>query len=448
MTRLPNALAGALSVLVLALLGRRLFGRAVGLVAAALGAVSVTLVGYQRVAKEDTLLCLFMMGVFWCMAEAKAAAEDGRADEQRRWELGGAVGIGLMLASKYFFFLAFIPLVFYGWVRGTGTAWRVTGKRWAALTGIAAVVFVAFNPAPFMPASWAYWPVFLKGGESVHGSILFMGRVYDSHVERGIYGTPPWFYVVFTLVKLTPATFLLAMGGLGVALKQRLPAHRLVLAWLGLWFLVHSALGGKFGRYYLSALPAFLLLAASCAMLIAERAPRVFAGRGGALAGGVLVLLMVGGEAQAALTYAPHDRLYISPLGGGEARVGWYFPHCDYFDAGYREAMIYIAEHAEPGAEVSSELAYKTIMPAYPISALYPDLRGREDLLHTQPRPDRACLSGKVCYVVVQVGRLYLSNEAIVAALAKRVPWHVEQIRGVDVVKVYRLEPGEHLPTE
>src|SRR5947199_9507151 len=46
-TRLPNALAGGLSVLVVAQLGRRLFGRAAGLFAAALAATSVTLVGYQ-----------------------------------------------------------------------------------------------------------------------------------------------------------------------------------------------------------------------------------------------------------------------------------------------------------------------------------------------------------------------------------------------------------------
>src|SRR2546422_11453954 len=43
-TRLPNALAGGLSVLVVAQLGRRLFGRAAGLFAAALAGTSVTLI--------------------------------------------------------------------------------------------------------------------------------------------------------------------------------------------------------------------------------------------------------------------------------------------------------------------------------------------------------------------------------------------------------------------
>src|SRR5437764_13971758 len=78
MTRLPNAIAGGVGVLVVALLARRLFGRTAGLLSAALAACSVTLVGYQRVAKEDTLLGIFLMLVLWCMAEAKAAADDGR----------------------------------------------------------------------------------------------------------------------------------------------------------------------------------------------------------------------------------------------------------------------------------------------------------------------------------------------------------------------------------
>src|SRR3954471_3928824 len=52
MTRLPNALAGGVSVCVVALLARRLFGRDAALLAAGLAAFSTTLVGYQRVAKE------------------------------------------------------------------------------------------------------------------------------------------------------------------------------------------------------------------------------------------------------------------------------------------------------------------------------------------------------------------------------------------------------------
>src|SRR5438105_1108239 len=92
-TRLPNAAAGAASIAVVALLGRRLFGRAAGLFAAALAAFSTTLIGYQRVAKEDALLGLFVLCLCWCLAEANAAAQDGRATEQKRWELFAAASL-------------------------------------------------------------------------------------------------------------------------------------------------------------------------------------------------------------------------------------------------------------------------------------------------------------------------------------------------------------------
>ncbi|TMA32382.1 MAG: phospholipid carrier-dependent glycosyltransferase [Deltaproteobacteria bacterium] len=136
MTRLPNALAGGLSVFVVALLGRRLFGRTAGLLAAGLAAFSVTLIGYQRVAKEDTLLGLFLMLLLWCMAEAHAEPRE------RRWELGAAASLAGMLASKYFFFLTPIPVVFYLWSGG----WGVPLKRWVFLIGAGGSTRAATRP--------------------------------------------------------------------------------------------------------------------------------------------------------------------------------------------------------------------------------------------------------------------------------------------------------------
>ena len=74
---------------------------------------------------------------------------------------------------------------------------------------------------------------------------------------------------------------------------------------------------------------------------------------------------------------------------------------------------------------------------------LYVHAAGRRDLQLSLVRHGRACHSGRVCYVVVQVGRLYFVNEDAVANLSRRTPWHVEQIGGREVVKVYRLLPGE-----
>lgn len=429
MTRLPNAIAGGLSVLVVAMLARRLFGRTAALLSAALAACSVTLVGYQRVAKEDTLLGIFLMLLLWCMAEAKAAADDGR--DPRRWELGGAASLAGMLASKYFFFLTPIPVVFYLWVRRE-TTWRVPARRWLQLIGVAFALWVCLNWSPFLPSTWEYAKTYTTGQQTVHGSLVFMGRVYHNLIEYGLRGTPPWFYAAFAAVKLAPATFVLALGGIGVALAQRKPAHKLLLSWLAVWFLVHSVSGSKWGRFFVSVLPAFLIFAAALAARAIERV-KLPAPRWAAAA--AAVLLLPGVEAAAAIEHAPHYRLYISPLAGGEARVQWYFPHCDYFDAGFREAVRFVAAHAEPGAELSTEIDWP--------ARLYAEGAGRPDLRQTLVRRGQTCRSGRVCYVVVQVGRLYFLNQDAVENLSRRTPWHVERLEGREVVKVYRLLPGE-----
>ncbi len=316
---------------------RRLFGRTAGLFAAALTSASVTLVGYQRVAKEDTLLGLFLVLLLWCMAEAKAAADDGR--DPRRWEVLSAASLAGMLASKYFFFLTPIPVVFYLWVR-RDSRWRVPLRRWAQLIGYAFALWVAVNWSPFLPSTWEYAKSYTTGQQTVHGSLFFMGRIYNNLVEYGLRGTPPWFYAVFAAVKLAPLTFLSSVAGLCLALWQRRPAHKLVLSWLAVWFLVHSVSGSKWGRFFVSVLPAFLVLAGYVAARLLEqvRAPLP---RWAAIA--AAALLLPGTEALASVTHAPHYRLYISALGGGDARVQWYFPHCDYFDAGFREAVKYVA---------------------------------------------------------------------------------------------------------
>ena len=432
-TRLPNALAGALSIWVVAQLGRRLFGRAAGLCAAALAAVSTTYVGYQRVAKEDTLLGLFLMLLLWCVAEARAAAEDGRTTAQHRWELGGAASVAGMLASKYFFFLTPIPLVTYFWLRPV-SSWRLPARRWAQLIGLAAAIWICLDWTPFLPSTWEYAKTYTTGQQTVHGSLFFMGRVYHNLVEYGLRGTPAWFYLVFATVKLAPVTVLFAAAGLAAAMLQRRPAHRIVLSWLVVWFLVHSVSGSKWGRFFTAVLPAFLLLAGYGAALavswMRQRRPAW-----ASAAAAAVVVLLVGGEARAALAHAPHYRLYINAFGGGDGNVDWFFPHCDYFDTGFREAMQQIAAGAEPGAEVATEIEWP--------AELYAERFGRPDLQQTLVRRGRACRSGQPCYVVVQIGRLYFLNADAVRSLSRREPWTTVRVRGEDVVKVYRLPPGE-----
>jgi 4-amino-4-deoxy-L-arabinose transferase-like glycosyltransferase len=436
-TRLPLALAGALSVLVAAWLGRRLFGRTAGLVTAGLLAASPTFIGYNRVAKEDTLLGLFLLLAVLCLSEAKAAADGGRTLASRRWELGTAVAVGLLCASKYFFFLALVPVFSYAWLRKAGTAWRISRARWCTLVVVALGTFAAVNWKFFLPSTWDFLYQYTQAKVVVHGGLYFAGHLYKNAQAVGWDGLPPYFYLTFAWVKLAPPTVFAAALGLGLALWLRAPSHRPVLVWIGTWAAFLVPLASKWGRFFLTLEPALALLAgyavASVVAWLAE--PETAQSRRlASTAAWLLGALLVGSEARAAAAHAPHFRLYISALGGGSARVTWYFPHCDYFDAGFRETIQAIAARAEPGAEISTEIDWP--------ARYYADRFGRPDLQVSLFRPGQACQSGKPCYVVAQAGRWYKHNLLPFERLAAQTPWHVEAIEGLDVDKVYRLEPG------
>lgn len=451
-TRLPNAIAGGVSVWAVAQLGRRLFSRGAGLIAAGLAATSVTWIGYQRIAKEDTLLGLFLLLFLWCFAEAKAASTDGRGSDQRRWENAGAICFGLMLASKYYLHYLFIPVLAWVWIaRQDQSTWRLTGKRWLSLVGMALVAFSVVNWTPFMPSTYRYYLQHLGGtaGDDrwVSESLWFMGRLWGNLVLHYRDALPVWFYPVFFAVKLVPLTLVFAVGGLGLALWRRGTAERILLTWLGFWFVSFLLTGAKYGRVTVSAMPALFLLAALAAVeltpALAAFAVRLSGGamtvnrRGATAMAVVLGVALAGAEAWTALAHVPHYRLYINAIGGGDRNLGYFFPHCDYFDAGLRETVAWIAAHAEPAAEITSEVEWPV--------RYYANQAGRSDLNTSPFTLSRGCRSGHPCYVIAQAGRLYWHNQAALEQLAHTAPVHVERINGAKVVEVYRLEPNQRL---
>jgi 4-amino-4-deoxy-L-arabinose transferase-like glycosyltransferase len=436
-TRLPLALAGALTVVGVAWLGRRLFGRTAGLLAAGLLAASPTFIGYNRVAKEDTLLGLFLVLALLCLCEAKVAADEGNTRKSRRFEVLTAVAVGLLCATKYFFFLALIPPLTYAWLRKTQTAWRISRARWAALVVVALAAFALVNWMFFLPSTWAFLLQYLQIKVVVHGGLYFAGQLYRNAQAVGWDGLPPWFYLTFAAVKLAPPTVFAAALGFGLALWLRAPSHRVVLVWIATWAAILVPLASKWGRFFITLQPAVALLAGyAVAALVAWLAQTPNRGwrRFSPAAAWLLGALLVGSEARAAARHAPHFRLYINVLGGGPSRVTWYFPHCDYFDAGFREAIQSLAARAEPGAEITTEIDWP--------ARYYADRFGRPDLQVSLFRPGQACRSGHPCYVVAQAGRWYKHNLAPLERLATQPAWDVERIEGVEVVHVYRLEPG------
>ena len=422
LTRLPNAVAGAMTVLAVAWLGRALFGRMAGAIAAALTAASPALIGYQRVAKEDTLFGLFVLLLLLAIA--------------RRREKLSALALAGMLASKYYFF--FLPLPLHLWRK----------PRRLALSALAMAAWLAVNWTPLFPSTWAYLVDHVKGRHVSTPTLYFMGSLYANLPLHVIDGVPWTYYFVFAAAKLTPLVLLLAVAGLAIAVKRRSPGHRMLLAWLLLSFASFTLLGAKYGRYFVSVMPGLFLLAGHAVAELWTGARRWVAVRHDSVPGALqqalapifaivqaaplaLALAAFTGEAGATLALAPHSRLYVSPLAGGDANLDWLFPHCDYFDAGLREAVQAISSDAEPGAEIAAAVDLPVRFYA------------RSDLRVTMLSDGDACVAGVPCYVIVQPGRIYLENREAIAALAARRPWAVERIHGHAAATVYRLEPGE-----
>ncbi len=431
-TRLPNALSGAVLVWAVAHLGRRLFGRAAGLLAAALVALSATAVGYGRIAKEDVLLAPFTVLVALCVVEAHAAAEAGLDRRRRRYELAGAAALAAALASKYLLPVALVPIAIHAWLRAGTSPYRVPLRRWLGLAAVALAVFLVLDPVIVLPSTLHYIRRYVAGdplGDRAKSeSLMFLGRLYDNRAFHFRGGVPIDFYLAFAALKLAPPTVIMAAAGLGIALVRQARAHRVLLAWLGVFLVSYTVMSAKYGRYFLPILPAFALLAAHAAVEIGRRLPRKRTSTS------ALALLLAGAEAFATLPRMPHPRLYVNAFGGGDAAVDTAFPHCDYFDAGVREAIAEIARRAEPGAQIGSDTDW--------LARYYAERDARPDLTIDRLLPDRLCHREAPCYVVVPTGRHYWHNAFARGRLAPLEPWTVVHVGGHVAVRVYRVEPG------
>src|SRR5882672_622042 len=96
--RLPNALAGAATTLVLFAAVELLFGTPSALAASAVWALDVNAIATSRIGKEDTFLLFFFLLAVWCYEWAKRQGVTDPSGAQL-WYTGSGAAFGLMLAS-------------------------------------------------------------------------------------------------------------------------------------------------------------------------------------------------------------------------------------------------------------------------------------------------------------------------------------------------------------
>jgi dolichyl-phosphate-mannose-protein mannosyltransferase len=446
--RLPGALFGALTVVLIYLLAAELFGAEVGLIAAALWAFDPSAIGLNRIAKEDTFLLFFFLlaNVFWLRGQRVAESQPERNPEMYYWAT--ATAFGAMLASKYLPQALTISMGYY-WLfqRIPETRWRMGKRRFLIFFAVMGATFILLNPTILMPATWRQ--MFSFAGQKLigHDAYEFMGQLYSHRMTDWLNGIPWYFYHVFVAVKLPLLTVAGFVIGLPLLFRRKLGDGRyFILLWLFLWMMTFSFAGGKFTRYFTLALPAVLITAAlgvqfaSCwiarllSRLLAAKWPMIYVRA-------ALALLVVLGGLKAAVDAAPHFRLYTNELGGGLAKAGYYFPHDEFYDASIREAIFEIAKRAKPGAKVASETPT--------VAAYYAQRANRPDLVCvvlSDPEALKQLNEGD--FVIDARGRRYFSNELVNATLQQTsTPAFRASLGSTPSVSVYVLDKNslEHL---
>lgn len=412
--RLPNATFGALTVIPLLLLTSTLLGFRIGFIGSTLWALGLDAIWFNRVVKEDTLLVFFMLAGFYLYNHAKGLPAFNVRGQERLYALAGAA-FGLMLGSKYFPHYIGLNALLYTLIGYDGRNNRpLTRRMWAGYFGGFVLAFAVFNHALFLPQTWRYLWKFVNEELVTHHGYLLMDRLFINDATQTPGGNAWYFYLLFLWVKLPLPLLAAFIVGLIEIFRRRgdyLQSRgylflRMMLIW---WLLPMSILGAKFLRYSLALMPLVYMTAAVGIVAIWrvmsatlrrlnvewDWAPR-FAGVATAF-----VFVAAPAITTADIMRSSHPGLWVNSFGGG--RIGYFFPHDEYYDLGARESIRYIAENAPPGARLASEIpgVVQYYLERYNRPDIHSEILSRSSFNLSQGLPD---------FVLLQRGRMYFEN--------------------------------------
>ncbi|MGI8838546.1 MAG: ArnT family glycosyltransferase [Pyrinomonadaceae bacterium] len=404
--RVPNALFGALTVIPLFLLTAAFFDSWTGLLAAAFWSVGVNAITFNRIGKEDTLLVFFMLFAFYFYLRAKQTSPRNIKVRRRNYILSG-ISFGLMMASKYFPHYFGLNALYHHYFRvRKSEPGDPPGKVFVSFYIAMAVAFLLANPPVLLPQVWSYLDAYMSERLLVHSGYLFADHLYKNNMSSTpFWGTPIYFYLLFMAIKI-PLTVLAAfVAGVAVSIKRRWhPGYAFALFMFLFWIVPYSLVGAKWLRYTLSLMPFVYMLAAAGAVALGE----FVSGRLGnsqratLVARATVLIIFVALPGWTAYKAAPHYALYTNALAAD--KIGYYFPHDEFYDDGLREAIQFVCERAPRGAIIAHETPAAT--------HYYLERFGRTDLVSqaiSAPEFQVANISGPA-YIIVQRGRTYFEN--------------------------------------
>jgi len=309
--RVLAALLGTGALWLLYLAGARLFGRAVGLLAAAIEAVAFLPVFYAHLALNDVpTLAPLTLSLY-------GSAGVLRRGRLRDYLIAGA-GLGLACAGKYTAGIVLAPLLVAIAARALD---RSPGARKRALLGLFAAGAVALGA--FLIAN----PFSLLDYSSFHSDLVHQSTL--SAETQGKLGAPRNGGLLYYLWSLTwglgwvPA--LAALGGAIVVWRVER-----VLGWMlvppALLFLLFMGTQGRyFGRWLLPQFPILCLLAAFFAVWLLAQAARLLAARRVPVA--LLGVVLVAALLAQGLAYSVHSGIVLARADTRALTRRWMLAH-------------------------------------------------------------------------------------------------------------------------
>ncbi|HWB15326.1 MAG TPA: glycosyltransferase family 39 protein [Vicinamibacterales bacterium] len=425
--RLPNAVAGAATTIVLYLLVEQFFTPLIAMCAAWFWAFDLGAVATSRIAKEDTFVLLFLLLAALLYERGKRVGVASPRMAQR-WFAAAGAAFGLMMASKYLPYLFGIHVLYF---RAAEPHPGRNRPDKPIYFGAMAVGFLIANFPILWPGNWATIATFLDGHAVEHSGYVFQGTLWPNALWLTPRGVPVWFYLA-DLVTKTPLAVLAAVVVGLVALVGRRRERGAVFVWtfLLLTLVPYSLVATKFLRYLLPTRAMLDIIAALGVVWVmdqaAHRAPRW---RMLAAAGGAVVMLT---PAIAWVHAQPFVSLYRNALGTALAPSTLWFPPDELYDAGLREAVEAVAARAPRGAIVVTE--------APAVAAFYAARDDRSDLLVRYPAPGDPQSSE---WFIVQPGRIYFENRAAVDRARQSAPVIAVDVNRFRAAEVYHGGRGD-----
>jgi hypothetical protein len=428
--RLPNAIAGAATTLVLFAVADLLFGGTVAAAVSLIWALDVNAIAINRIGKEDTFLLLFFLLAVLFYERAKRIGVAEPESAQRWYALSGA-SFGLMLASKYMpHYLGIYALfnVLTDSNPGQNKPDRFRHYGWMA------AAFAVANIAVLMPETWRYCVSYVQGDMLAHHGYLYAGQLYVTNIPISPLGVPATYYLRLLATKV-PLVLLAALVPGAIEMVRHRHERGFVLLRVLLVFVLvpYSLMAAKFMRYSLPLLATLDLVAAVGLvagigwLLRKQWLPPVIRQTVASLALAVFVTALVVVQQSA----APFYSLFQNGIGASLAAPGATFPE-ETYDYGVREAVASIAAAAAPSAVIVTD--------APKVVEHYLQGRGRPDV-HVRSLSEQGILvGGREAWVLVQDEHSTFENRLLVEQLrARERPWVQFHAGAALAVQVFRI---------